>query len=60
MLEAISTGVTTLIGYAGDVINAITGTSGDLAALLPVLGLGIAVAFVSVAIGFITRLVRGM
>lgn len=66
MLEAITTGVTTVIGYVGNIIKAITGTvaesdavAGAWGALLPVIGLGIGVMFVMFAITTVKSLIKG-
>ena len=61
MLDAIGTGVTTVITYVGNVISAITSASGAWKDLLPVIGLGIGVMFVMFAIttvkGFVSKTV---
>lgn len=59
MLAAISTGVTTVISYVGNVITAITGASGQRKDLLPVIGLGIGVMFVMFAITTVKSLIKG-
>lgn len=66
MLAAITTGVTTVIGYVGNIIKAITGTvsesdsvAGAWGATLPVIGLGIAVMFVMFAITTVKSLIKG-
>lgn len=66
MLDAITTGVTTVIGYVGNIIKAITGTAsesdtlaGAWGALLPVIGLGIGVMFVMFAITTVKSLIKG-
>ena len=65
MISAITTGVTTFIGYVGNVISAITtaateaGGGGAWNALLPVIGLGIGVMFVFFAISTVKSLIKG-
>lgn len=59
MLAAISTGVTTIISYVGNVITAITGAAGQWKDLLPVIGLGIGVMFVMFAITTVKSLIKG-
>lgn len=67
MLAAITTGVTTVIGYVGNVIKAIAGTAaaegggidGAWGSLLPVIGLGIGVMFVMFAITTVKSLIKG-
>lgn len=46
MLEAVTSAVTTVISWVGDVITAMTATDGDLAALLPLFAIGIAISAV--------------
>lgn len=66
MLAAITTGVTTVIGYVGNIIKAITGTAGEAGgidgawgSILPVIGLGIGVMFVMFAITTVKSLIKG-
>lgn len=59
MLDAISTGVTTAIGYVGDVLSAIVGTSGDLAGILPVLGLSIGMGVIGFGISKLKSVIWG-
>lgn len=44
MTAAITTALTTVIGWVGSVVTALTGEAGELAALLPLLAIGIAVS----------------
>lgn len=44
MLEAVTTGLTTVIGWVGTVVDALVKTDGQLSALLPLLGIGISVS----------------
>lgn len=44
MLEAVTSGLTTVIGWVGSVVDALVTTEGDLAALLPLLAIGISVS----------------
>lgn len=46
MLAAVTSGLTTVIGWVGTVITALTGASGDLADLLPLFAIGIAISAV--------------
>ena len=66
MLDAITTGVSTVIGYVGNIIKAITGTAaesdavaGAWGAVLPVIGLGIGLMFVMFAITTVKSLIKG-
>lgn len=60
MMEAITAGVTAGIGFVGDVVTAIFGASGALAALLPVIGLGIAFTCILFGVKVIRGLAFGM
>ena len=44
MLEAVTSGLTTVIGWVGTVVDALVTTDGALSALLPLLAIGIAVS----------------
>lgn len=59
MLSAISTGVTTAIGYVGDVLEAIVGTSGELSGILPVLGLSIGMGVIGFGIAKLKSVIWG-
>lgn len=59
MLEAIGTGVTSAIGYVGDVLDALLTTEGALAGLLPIIGLGIAMGVIGFAVAKIKSLTWG-
>ena len=59
MLEAVTSGLTTVIGWVGTVIDALTATDGQLAPLLPLLAIGVAVTVVSMAIGTIRSFTWG-
>lgn len=60
MLEAIGTGLTQFITYAGQVVTAVTGAEGALAPLLPVIGLGIGASVILFGVKLIRSLVWGM
>lgn len=59
MMEAIVTGVTTVITAAGKVCSAILTETGELKDLLPVIGLSIGVALGGVGIGWVKSLTWG-
>lgn len=44
MLEAVTTGLTTVIGWVGSVVDALVTTDGELSALLPLLAIGVSVS----------------
>lgn len=57
MMDSVTTGVTSVIGWVGDVVTALT--SGELSALLPLFGVGIAVSAVLLGVKMIKGLVWG-
>lgn len=59
MLEAVSTGITTVIGWVGDVITAMTGEAGELAGLLPLFAIGISISVLFLGIKAIKSIVWG-
>lgn len=59
MLSAVGTALTSCIGWLGTILDAITDTDGDLAAILPVIGLSIALGIVGWAIAKIKSLTWG-
>ena len=44
MVEAVTTALTTVIGWCGTVLDSIVTTEGELNALLPLFGVGIAIS----------------
>lgn len=44
MLEAVTAALGTVISWVGTVVTALTTTDGDLAALLPLLAIGVAIS----------------
>ena len=56
MLEAVGTGITTVIGWVGDVVDALVTTDGALGALLPLFAVGIAISAIMLGI----KIVRGI
>lgn len=59
MLQAITTGVTTVIEAAGTVVTAIVGEGGAMKDLLPVIGMAIGLGLVGWAIRTIKSLTWG-
>lgn len=57
IMSSIGDGVTAVIGYAGDVVEAIT--SGGLSALLPVIGMAIGIGIVGWGIRTVKSLTWG-
>lgn len=56
MLEAVTSGIPAVIGWVGTVVDALVTTDGDLAALLPLFAIGIAISGIMLGI----KVVRGM
>lgn len=56
MLEAVTTGLSTVIAWVGTVVDSLVGTEGDLAALLPLFAIGVAISAVMLGI----KVIRGM
>ena len=56
MVEAISAGVSSVIGWVGNVVSAITTSEGALNGLLPLVGIGVAVS----AVMFGVKIIKGM
>lgn len=44
MIAEVTTALSTVIGWVGTVLNALVGTNGELAALLPLMAVGIAIS----------------
>ena len=59
MLEAVTSGITSVIGWVGTVITALTGENGQLASLLPLFAIGIAISAVLLGIRIIRSVVWG-
>lgn len=59
MLEAVTSGLTTVIGWVGSVVDALVTTDGDLAALLPLLAIGVAVSALMLGIKAIRSFIWG-
>ena len=55
MLDAVTSGLSTVIDWVGTVVNSLIGESGELAALLPLFAIGIAISSVMLGI----RIIRG-
>lgn len=59
MLEAITSGITTVIGWVGTVIDALITTEGELNALLPLFAIGIAISAILFGIKAIKSVIWG-
>lgn len=59
MLEAVTTGLSTVIGWVGTVVDSLTTTDGELSALLPLLAIGVAVSALMLGIKAIRSFIWG-
>lgn len=59
MLEAVTSGLTTVIGWVGTVVTSLTTEAGDLNALLPLLAIGVAVSALMLGIKAIRSFIWG-
>ena len=56
MLEAVTSGIGTVIGWVGTVVTALVGEAGQLNELLPLFAIGVAISAIMLGI----KVVRGM
>ncbi len=59
MLESVTSGLTTVLGWIGTVVTSITSTSGELKELLPLFAVGIAISVVFLGIKAVKSIVWG-
>lgn len=59
MLEAVTSGISTVITWIGSVITALTSTTGALYGLLPLFAVGIAVSAILLGVKMIKSVVWG-
>lgn len=59
MLEAVTSGITTVISWIGAVLDALLTTEGALAPLLPLLAVGVAISAILLAIKVIRGIIWG-
>lgn len=59
MLEAVSSGITTVIGWVGDVVDALVTTDGALSALLPLFAIGIAISAIMLGVKICRSIIWG-
>ena len=59
MLESITSGVPTVIGWVGSVLDAITGADGALSELLPLVAVGISISAILFSVKIIRSLIWG-
>lgn len=59
MLEAVTSALTTVLGWVGEVITSMTSTDGALAPLLPLFAIGIAISVIFLGVKAIKSIVWG-
>lgn len=59
MLDLVSDGIGTVIGWVAEVINAVIGSSGQLAALAPLFAIGISISAILLGVKLVKSLVWG-
>lgn len=59
MLEAVGSGITTVIGWIGDVVDALVNADGALGALLPLFAVGIAISAIMLGVKIVRSIVWG-
>lgn len=59
MLEAVTTALSTVIGWVGTVVSALVTTDGELTSLLPLLAVGVAVSALMLGIKAIKSFIWG-
>lgn len=59
MVATITTGVTNVITWMGQVVSAIFGTDGALADLLPIIGIAVAISLLAFGVKIIRRIMWG-
>ena len=59
MLNAVTNGITTVIGWVGSVIDALLTTNGELAQLLPLFAIGISISAILLGVKIIKSFVWG-
>lgn len=59
MLAAVTSGITTVIGWVGTVITSLVGTNGELADLLPLFAVGIAISAILLGVKLVKSIIWG-
>ena len=59
MLEAVTSGITTVISWVGTVVDALVKTDGALGTLLPLFAIGIAISAIMLGIKVVRGIVWG-
>lgn len=59
MLEAVTSGITTVIGWVGSVVTALVGEAGQLAELMPLFAVGIAISAILLGVKIVRSIIWG-
>ena len=59
MLTAVTSGITSVIGWIGEFVTQLTTESGDLNALLPMFGIGISISAILLGVKIVRSIVWG-
>lgn len=59
MLAAVTSGLTTVIGWVGTVVTALVGEAGELSELLPLLAIGVAISALMLGVKVIRSVIWG-
>lgn len=59
MLAAVTSGLTTVIGWVGAVVSSLVGESGELSELLPLLAIGVAISALMLGVKVIRSVIWG-
>lgn len=59
MLEAVTSGIGTVIGWIGTVLDALVGAEGELASLLPLFSIGIAISAILLGVRVVRSFIWG-
>lgn len=59
MLTAVTTGITTVIGWVGTVVSSLLGESGELSELLPLFAVGVSISAILLGVRIIKSFIWG-
>lgn len=59
MLTHVTTGISTVIGWIGDVVNALVGEAGELSELGPLFAIGISISAILLGVKLVRSIVWG-
>ena len=59
MLSHVTDGISTVIGWIGEVIDALFGTGGQLSMLAPLFAIGVAISAIMLGVKFIKGMIWG-